>query len=144
MVKTRSQQSQECVKNMIVTRSKSQTKSQTQTKTKSQLQTKLQTKFKKDKKDKNKSEQKESKNEEFPKIELPDRLIQRMKKRKLLRKRNEKKHQEQMHILYDIQDNANESKKQNNQEMTSIWKNLDSIFKYIDDFMSFKKRVEGK
>ena len=131
MVKTRSQQSQDCVKNMIVTRSKS----------KSHTQTKLQSKFKKDK---HKSEQKELRNEEFPKIELPDRLIQRMKKRKLLRKRNEKKHQEQMHILYDIQDNANESKKQNNEEMTSIWKNLDSIFKYIDDFMSFKKRVEGK
>lgn len=141
MVKTRSQQSQECVKNMIVTRSKSQTKSQTQTKSKSKSQLQTQTKFKKDK---NKSEQKESKNEEFPKIELPDRLIQRMKKRKLLRKRNEKKQQEQMHILYDIQEDVNESKKQNNQEMTSIWKNLDSIFKYIDDFMSFKKRVEGK
>lgn len=129
MVKTRSQQSQECVKNMIVTRSKSHT------------QTKLQSKFKKDK---NKSEQKELKNEEFPKIELSDRVIQRMKKRKLLRKKNEKKQQEQIHILYDIQDDVNESKKQNNEEMTSIWKNLDSIFKYIDDFMSFKKRVEGK
>jgi hypothetical protein len=39
---------------------------------------------------------------------------------------------------------ANTSKIQNNQEMTSVWKNFESIFKYMDDFMRFKKRVEGK
>jgi sorbitol-6-phosphate 2-dehydrogenase len=43
-----------------------------------------------------------------------------------------------------IHTDVSTSKIQNNQEMTSVWKNFESIFKYIDDFMSFKKRVEGK
>ena len=38
---------------------------------------------------------------------------------------------------------ATTSKIKNNQEMTSVWKNFESVFKYIDDFMSFKKRIEG-
>jgi hypothetical protein len=46
--------------------------------------------------------------------------------------------------LNEIHMDANTSKTQNNQEMTSVWKNFESVFKYIDDFMSFKKRVEGK
>jgi len=85
--------------------------------------------------------QKALKKKILPKIELTDRIKDKIKKRQQLRKQI---HQNQTSILNEIHMDANTSKTQNNQEMTSVWKNFESIFKYIDDFMQFKKRVEGK
>ena len=85
--------------------------------------------------------QKALKKKMLPKIELTDRIKHQIKKRQQLRKQI---HQNQTSILNEIHMDANTSKTQNNQEMTSVWKNFESIFKYIDDFMQFKKRVEGK
>jgi hypothetical protein len=85
--------------------------------------------------------QKELKKKELHKVELTDRIKNTINKRQQLRK---KIHRNQTSILNEIKTDANTSKNQNNHEMTSVWKNFESIFKYIDDFMSFKKRVEGK
>ena len=85
--------------------------------------------------------QKELKKKEVPKVELTDRIKNTINKRQQLRK---KIHRNQTSILNEIKTDANTSKNQNNHEMSSVWKNFESIFKYIDDFMSFKKRVEGK
>jgi len=85
--------------------------------------------------------QKALKKKILPKIELTDRIKDKIKKRQQLRKQI---HQNQTSILNEIHMDENTSKTQNNQEMTSVWKNFESIFKYIDDFMQFKKRVEGK
>ncbi len=85
--------------------------------------------------------QKELKKKELPKVELTDRIKNTINKRQQLRK---KIHRNQTSILNEIHTDASTSKNQNNHEMTSVWKNFESIFKYIDDFMSFKKRVEGK
>jgi hypothetical protein len=85
--------------------------------------------------------QKALKKKELPKVELTDRIKDKITKRQQLRKQI---HQNQTSILNEIHMDANTSKTQNNQEMTSVWKNFESVFKYIDDFMSFKKRVEGK
>jgi hypothetical protein len=85
--------------------------------------------------------QKALKKKMLPKVELTDRIKDKIKKRQELRKQI---HKNQTSILNEFQTEITESKTQNNQEMTSVWKNFESIFKYIDDFMSFKKRVEGK
>jgi hypothetical protein len=85
--------------------------------------------------------QKALKKKMLPKVELTDRIKDKIKKRQQCRK---KIHKNQTSILNEIHMDAMTSKIQNNQEMTSVWKNFESIFKYIDDFMSFKKRVEGK
>ena len=77
----------------------------------------------------------------LPKVELTDRIKHQITKREQLRKQIR---QNQTSILNEIHMDANTSKTQNNQEMTSVWKNFESIFKYIDDFMRFKKRVEDK
>jgi len=85
--------------------------------------------------------QKALKKKVLPKVELTDRVKDKMKKRQQLRK---KIYHNQTSIINEIHTDFDTTKKQNNQEMTSIWKNFESIFRYIDDFMSFKKRVEGK
>lgn len=85
--------------------------------------------------------QKALKKKVLPKVELTDRVKNKIKKRQQLRK---KIYHNQTSIINEIHTDIDTTKKQNNQEMTSIWKNFESIFKYIDDFMSFKKRVEGK
>jgi hypothetical protein len=85
--------------------------------------------------------QKALKKKVLPKIELTDRIKKQIKTRQQLRKQI---HQNQTSILNEIHMDAKTSKTQNNQEMTSVWKNFESIFKYIDDFMRFKKRVEDK
>ena len=77
----------------------------------------------------------------MPKVELTDRIKDKIKKRQQLRK---KIYQNQTSIINKIHTDMDTTKTQNNQEMTSVWKNFESIFKYIDDFMRFKKRVEGK
>ena len=84
--------------------------------------------------------QKALKKKELPIVELTDRVKDKIKKRQQLRKQIR---QNQTSILNEIHMDAMTSKIQNNQEMTSVWKNFESIFKYIDDFMRFKKRVEG-
>ena len=85
--------------------------------------------------------QKALKKKILPKVELTDRIKHQITKRQQLRKQIR---QNQTSILNEIHMDANTSKTQNNQEMTSVWKNFESIFKYIDDFMRFKKRVEDK
>ena len=85
--------------------------------------------------------QKALKKKVLPKVELTDRIKDKIKKREQLRKQI---HQNQTSILNEIHMDANTSKTQNNHEMTSVWKNFESVFKYIDDFMRFKTRVEGK
>ena len=85
--------------------------------------------------------QKALKKKMLPKVELTDRIKHQITKRQQLRKQIR---QNQTSILNEIHMDANTSKTQNNQEMTSVWKNFESIFKYIDDFMRFKKRVEDK
>ena len=84
--------------------------------------------------------QKALKKKELPIVELTDRVKDKIKKRQQCRKQVR---QNQTSILNEIHMDAMTSKIQNNQEMTSVWKNFESIFKYIDDFMRFKKRVEG-
>jgi len=85
--------------------------------------------------------QKALKKKELPKVELTDRLKHQITKRQQLRKQIR---QNQTSIVNEIHTDVSTSKTQNNNEMTSVWKNFESIFKYIDDFMRFKKRVEGK
>ena len=85
--------------------------------------------------------QKALKKKMLPKVELTDRIKDKIKKREQLRKQIR---QNQTSILNEIHMDAMNAKIQNNQEMTSVWKNFESIFKYMDDFMRFKKRVEGK
>jgi hypothetical protein len=84
--------------------------------------------------------QKALKKKVLPKVELTDRIKDKITKRQQLRKQI---HRNQTSILNEIYTDASTSKTQNNEEMTSVWKNFESIFKYIDDFMSFKKRIEG-
>jgi hypothetical protein len=85
--------------------------------------------------------QKALKKKVLPKVELTDRIKNTIKNRQQYRKQI---HRNQTSILNEIHMDASTSKTQNNEEMTSVWKNFESIFKYIDDFMSFKKRIEGK
>ena len=125
MVKTRSQNSKDCVSNSIIITEGVVTRSQKQKKHKHQPA----------------PVQKLLKKKMLPKVELTDRIKHQIKKRQQLRKQI---HQNQTSILNEIHMDANTSKIQNNQEMTSVWKNFESVFKYIDDFMQFKKRVEGK
>jgi hypothetical protein len=127
MVKTRSQNSKSCLTNNIIITEGVVTRSQ---KHKGQQQQPHNTPV-----------QKALKKKVLPKIELTDRIKDKIKKRQQCRKQI---HQNQTSILNDIHMDVTTSKIQNNEEMTSVWKNLESIFKYIDDFMSFKKRVEGK
>jgi len=85
--------------------------------------------------------QKALKKKELPNVELTDRLKHQITKRQQLRKQIR---QNQTSIVNEIHTDVSTSKTQNNDEMTSVWKNFESIFKYIDDFTRFKKRVEGK
>ena len=129
MVKTRSQNSKDSVTRSTIITEGVVTRSQ-------KHQNKIQ--------DQHTPVQKALKKKMLPKIELTDRIKQQIKKRQQLRKQI---HQNQTSILNEIHMvhmDANTSKTQNNQEMTSVWKNFESIFKYIDDFMRFKKRVEDK
>jgi hypothetical protein len=128
MVKTRSQNSKDCVTNSIIITEGIVTRSH---KHKHQCQ---------DQKE-HTQVQKALKKKVLPKVELTDRVKDKIRKRQQLRKQI---HRNQTSILSDIHMDAMTSKIQNNQEMTSVWKNFESVFKYIDDFMSFKKRVEGK
>jgi hypothetical protein len=132
MVKTRSQNSKDSVTRSTIITEGVVTRSQ---KHQHQHQNQIQDQHK------HASVQKALKKKILPKIELTDRIKDKIKKRQQLRKQI---HQNQTSILNEIHMDANTSKTQNNQEMTSVWKNFESIFKYIDDFMQFKKRVEGK
>ena len=124
MVKTRSQNSKDCATRNIIITEGVVTRSQKQNHQHQPA-----------------SVQKTLKKKTLPKIELTDRIKDKITKREQLRKQIR---QNQTSILNEIHMDANTSKTQNNQEMTSVWKNFESIFKYIDDFMRFKKRVEGK
>jgi hypothetical protein len=124
MVKTRSQNSKNCAATSTIITEGVVTRSQ---KHQNQIQ------------DQHTPVQKALKKKVLPKIELTDRIKKQIKTRQQLRKQI---HQNQTSILNEIHMDAKTSKTQNNQEMTSVWKNFESIFKYIDDFMRFKKRVE--
>jgi len=128
MVKTRSQNSKDSVTRSTIITEGVVTRSQ-----KHQNQNQIQ--------DQHTPVQKALKKKVLPKIELTDRIKKQIKTRQQLRKQI---HQNQTSILNEIHMDAKTSKTQNNQEMTSVWKNFESIFRYIDDFMRFKKRVEGK
>jgi seryl-tRNA synthetase len=128
MVKTRSQNSKDSVTRSTIITEGVVTRSQ---KHQNQIQDQH----------KHASVQKALKKKILPKIELTDRIKDKIKTRQQLRKQI---HQNQTSILNEIHMDAKTSKTQNNQEMTSVWKNFESIFKYIDDFMRFKKRVEDK
>lgn len=123
MVKTRSQNIKSCITNNTIITEGVVTRSQ---KHKHQHQ--------------HEPVQKALKKKVLPKVELSDRIKNTIKKRHQLRKQI---HRNQTSILNEIYTDASTSKTQNNEEMTSVWKNFESIFKYIDDFMSFKKRIEG-
>ena len=126
MVKTRSQNSKDSATRNIIITEGVVTRSQ-------KHQNKIQ--------DQHPPVQKALKKKMLPKVELTDRIKDKIKKRQQCRKQIL---QNQTSILNEFQTEITESKIQNNQEMTSVWKNFESIFKYIDDFMRFKKRVEGK
>jgi seryl-tRNA synthetase len=128
MVKTRSQNSKDSVTRSTIITEGVVTRSQ---KHQNQIQNQIQ--------DQHTPVQKALKKKVLPKIELTDRIKKQIKTRQQLRKQI---HQNQTSILNEIHMDAKTSKTQNNQEMTSVWKNFESIFKYIDDFMRFKKRVE--
>jgi hypothetical protein len=147
MVRTRSQNSQnskDCVANStiitegVVTRSNSKSKSKSKTCEHKQQH-------------KHNVVQKVLKKKELPRVELTDRIKTRLQARQQAR---QQEHQTKQQTMRDVKDCTHKvthihkeidvSKIQNNQEMTSVWKNFESIFKYIDDFMQFKKRVEGK
>lgn len=144
MVRTRSQNSKDCVANStiitegVVTRSNSKSNSKSKTREHKQVH-------------KHNVVQKVLKKKELPKVELTDRIKTRLQARQQAR---HQEHQAKQQTMRDVKDctckvtnihkEMDVSKTQNNQEMTSVWKNFDSVFKYIDDFMQFKKRVEGK
>lgn len=127
MVKTRSQNIKSCITNNTIITEGVVTRSQ---KHKHQHQHQHQ----------HEPVQKALKKKLLPKVELTDRIKDKITKRQQLRKQI---HRNQTSILNEIYTDASTSKTQNNEEMTSVWKNFESIFKYIDDFMSFKKRIEG-
>lgn len=124
MVKTRSQNSKDCVTRSTIITEGVVTRSQKQKQ-----------------KQKHSPVQQALKKKELPKVELTDRIKDKITKRQQLRKQI---HRNQTSILNEIHMDANTSKTQNNAEMTSVWKNFESIYKYIDDFMRFKKSVEDK
>jgi seryl-tRNA synthetase len=126
MVKTRSQNSKDCVTISTIITEGVVTRSNSKSKTREHKHSPVQQALKK---------------KILPKIELTDRIKDKIKKREQLRKQI---HRNQTSILNEIHTDISTSKTQNNHEMTSVWKNFESVFKYIDDFMSFKKRVEGK
>ena len=124
MVKTRSQNSKNCAATSTIITEGVVTRSQKQ---------------KKQKHISSSPPQKALQKKVLPNVELTDRVKDKIKKRQLCRKQI---HQNQTSILNEIHTDMDTTKTQNNQEMTSIWKNFESVFKYIDEFMSFKKRVE--
>jgi predicted nucleic acid-binding protein len=126
MVKTRSQNSKDCVTRSTIITEGVVTRSNSKSKTREHKHSPVQQALKK---------------KILPKVELTDRIKDKIKKREQLRKQI---HRNQTSILNEIHTDISTSKTQNNHEMTSVWKNFESVFKYIDDFMSFKKRVEGK
>jgi seryl-tRNA synthetase len=130
MVKTRSQNRKDsATRNIIITEGVVTRSQKYQNQNQNQIQ------------DQHAPVQKALKKKMLPKVELTDRIKHQITKREQLRKQIR---QNQTSILNEIHMDANTSKTQNNQEMTSVWKNFESIFKYIDDFMRFKKRVEDK
>jgi hypothetical protein len=144
MVRTRSQNSKDCVANStiitegVVTRSNSKSNSKSKTREHKREH-------------KHNVVQKVLKKKELPKVELTDRIKTRLQARLQARQREQQAKQQTMRDVKDctckvtnIHKEMDVSKTQNNQEMTSVWKNFESVFKYIDDFMQFKKRVEGK
>ena len=144
MVKTRSQNSKDCVANSTIITEGVVTRSNSKTKTKT-------CEHKQAHKHKHSPPQKALKKKELPKVELTDRIKTRLQTRQQARQREQQAKQQTMRDVKDctckvtnIHKEIDVSKTQNNQEMTSVWKNFDSVFKYIDDFMQFKKRVEGK
>jgi len=126
MVKTRSQNSKDCVTRSTIITEGVVTRSNSKSKTREHKHSPVQQALKK---------------KILPKVELTDRIKDKIKKRQQLRK---KIYQNQTSIINKIHTDMDTTKTQNNHEMTSVWKNFESVFKYIDDFMSFKKRVEGK
>jgi hypothetical protein len=138
MVKTRSQNSKDCVTNSIIITEGVVTRSQ---KHKHHHQHHHQDHHPYQHESQYAPIQKALKKKVLPKVELTDRVKDKIRKRQQLRKQI---HRNQTSILSDIHTDAMTAKIQNNQEMTSVWKNFESVFKYIDDLMSFKKRVEGK
>jgi predicted nucleic acid-binding OB-fold protein len=125
MVKTRSQNSKNCATRSTIITEGVVTRSNSKSKTRQHKHAPVQQALKK---------------KELPRVELTDRIKTRLQTRQQLRKQI---HQNQTSILNEIHTDVITSKTQNNQEMTSVWKNFESVFKYIDDFMQFKKRVEG-
>ena len=138
MVKTRSQNSKDCVTNSIIIAEGIVTRSQ---KHKRQHSHDHDHDHDHEHQSQSAPVQKALKKKMLPKVELSDRIKDKIQKRQQLRKQIRRN---QTSILNEIYMDANTSKIQNNQEMTSVWKNFESIFKYMDDFMRFKKRVEGK
>jgi len=146
MVKTRSQNSNDCVSNSIIITEGVVTRSKLNSNSKSKTH-----EHKHDHKYKHSPPQKALKKKELPRVELTDRIKTRLQARQQAR---HQEHQAKQQTMRDVKDctckvtnihkEMDVSKTQNNQEMTSVWKNFESIFKYIDDFMQFKKRVEGK
>jgi hypothetical protein len=132
MVKTRSQNSKDCVANStiitegVVTRSNSKSNSKTKTKTREHKQAH---------KHKHSPPQKALKKKELPKVELTDRIKTRLQTRQQARHQEQQAKQQTMRDVKDctckvtnIHKEIDVSKTQNNQEMTSVWKNFDSVF----------------
>ena len=139
MVKTRSQNSKDCVANStiitegVVTRSNSKSKSKTHVHKQVHKH-----------KHKHSPPQKALKKKELPRVELTDRIKTRLQTRQQAKQQTMRDVKDCTCKVTNIHKEMDVSKTQNNQEMTSVWKNFESVFKYIDEFMQFKKRVEGK
>jgi hypothetical protein len=136
MVKTRSQNSKDSVTRSTIITEGVVTRSNSKSKTRDH---------------KHSPPQKALKKKVLPRVELTDRIKTRLQTRQQARQREQQAKQQTMRDVKDctckvtnIHKEIDVSKTQNNQEMTSVWKNFESVFKYIDEFMQFKKRVEGK
>ncbi len=82
---------------------------------------------------------------ELPNIVLSNEMNKRLHIRKAIAKKyKEKKIKKLEKMVKNLKISYNKSKKQNNEEMLSIWKNFSSTFALIDGLCKFRDRVEGK
>jgi hypothetical protein len=87
------------------------------------------------------------KSSHLERVELPKIVLSKeMNKRLQLRKTIEKKSKEKMieKKIKNVKKLYKKSEKQNNEEMLSVWKNLNRAFELIEGLCKFRDRVEGK
>jgi len=79
---------------------------------------------------------------ELPKIVLSKEMNKRLQLRKTIVKKSKEKMMEKR--IKNVKKLYKKSEKQNNEEMLSVWKNINRAFELIEGLCKFRDRVEGK